>query len=176
MMIKLKPYILFLLAVGLTILGLTLFNALPELIQDNTLRRYPSLDEAKHVLHLQKIQVPPYFPQNFEWPPQEVIAQKKPYPLILLHFIHKGSNQVVLALTQTDKRNNNTLLSRIEPTQILETSEIRLKNTTATLYHGLGPTHEACNKITWEDNENFFALVLQGSSNELIKMAASMME
>jgi len=165
---------LFLIVMGVTALGLKLLGSAGVLLQKEGPQKYPSLEEAKKELKLGGVQLPAYFPQYLEWPPFEIIAQEKPFTMILMHFRERGTKNTVLSIQQMDSKFKETLTSRIEPDQIAKKGNILIKERPIVFFHSFCRDGLPCNKVVWEEGGHRFSLVAKDSVEELLKIAGSM--
>src|SRR5574340_261823 len=76
----------FFVTVAVVILLLKLFNWLPSVVQDEGLKKYSSVEEVRTALNIPRVYIPAYFPEYIKWPPAEIFAQKRPFPLVIVHF------------------------------------------------------------------------------------------
>lgn len=97
---KLKPILLFGVALLSLVLTLLIFNWVPFAIQEKGIRRFQSVEQAQKELSLKQLYLPSYYPDQLQWPPAEVYAQSKPYPLVLIHATLKETGAIVLAIRQ----------------------------------------------------------------------------
>ena len=94
-------FVLFLMTSAVVLLSIKLMNWLPLTLQNETLRRYASIEAAQAALPGLQIHVPAYFPQTISWPPEHVFAQTRPFPWVLMRFNYRNSSQEALLITQS---------------------------------------------------------------------------
>ncbi len=160
----------------LIILGvLKLLNWVPLAIQKEDLRKYRTIEEVQARLQLREIFIPTYFPEEISWPPAQIFGQKKPFVLVIMHFMQTGTRNPVLSIYQTDVR------ADFEPpfdTDILykkKQSSVFIKDRQGILETAVCRRREICNKLSWSNKQFSIILLSHLPANELLKIAESML-
>ncbi len=168
-------FLLFLVVMAATVGALKLLNWVPLSLSGEGLNRYKTVEDARAELRLGKVYLPSYFPQYLRWPPKEVYAQKKPYPMVLMHITGRESDDIVLAIRQSEAGHPDFFKSRIEPVSVTGEENITMKGRPALLVHAVCPGKEPCNSVTWQDGGFTFTVILKDSVKELLRVAESML-
>lgn len=154
---------------------LALVNWIPSLINEDSVRRYDSIEEATRSLGLDsKALVPTYFPEGISWPPSLILAQKKPYKAVVIEFRKAETVKTELIVILSSLKDTNVQLQRITMTELKEKTEYMLKGKAALLEVGTCKKVATCSRMTWQENGLNFTVLLMSSPFELIKVAESM--
>ncbi len=173
---KLRPITAFLsFVLGIVVLVALLFvlNWFPRAIEGNILREFTGVEQVKSTLQIAHVYVPSYFPENITWPPSKILAQDKPFPALLMEFKKRGTDQVVLVLSQSRGgtiRSDNSL----EPAVIRETVPFSLHNSEAIMTVGECRDRDVCSSITWSEDGYALTASMKSTPFELRKIAESM--
>ncbi len=161
------------LAVAALIVLLKVLNWFPAAIQNNMLREYSGIEQVKSTLRITDIFVPSYFPEQIGWPPSKILAQDKPFPAVLMEFKRRGTDQIVLVLSQSK---GGTIKSEhsLEPVVIKESAPFTLHNSPAMLVVGECSDHEVCSMITWNEGGYTLSASMRSSPFDLRDIAKSM--
>ena len=162
-----------LLTVAAVIIVLLTLNWLPTALQQDTMRRYDSVEEVRAKLNIREIYVPSYFPQSILWPPSEILAQTRPYFAILMVFRDTEKREVALIVSQAASAafSENTLITFAK---ITRTIPYDLKGRKALLVVGMGKNDEPCSRISWTESKERIVLTMKSPPFELIRIAESM--
>jgi hypothetical protein len=160
--------------VTLIILSLAAVNWLPSLREEGFARQYDSIEEAKRSLKLKDIVVPAYFPEGIRWPPSFILAQKKPYQAVVMEFKDVQTKETALIVIQSSLRGSDAQLQRIRLSNVKEETQYRLKDRNVLLQVGTCDNGMQCSKMTWQDSDLFYTVILMSSPFELIRIAESM--
>ncbi len=160
--------------VVLAVMFLAAVNWLPSLREEGFARQYGTIDEAKRALKLNNIMVPAYFPEGIRWPPSFILAQKKPYQAVVMEFNEVKSKGTALIVVQSSLRGSDAQLQRIRLSHVKEETQYRLKDRYVLLQVGTCDNGVQCSKMTWQDKDLFYTVILMSSPFELIKIAESM--
>ena len=161
------------LAVAAIIVLLKVLNWFPLAVQQNMLRRYTGIEQVKSSLQITEVFVPTYFPEHISWPPSNILAQDKPFPAVLMEFKRRGTDQVVLVLSQS-KGGAIKSEHSLEPVVIKESVPFTLHNSPATLTVGECGDHEVCSVITWNERGYTLSAAMKSSPFDVRQIAASM--
>lgn len=162
----------FLIAIALIIVVLKILYWLPSAIQPDIMKSYKSVEEAKSKLNIREIYIPSYFPEGLLWPPSNVLAQKKPYTVIVMEFKDKKGN-VALIISQAAS-NKFTPDRKIKMTQIRQKVNFNLKGRNANLVVGLCKNEDLCSTISWNERHYSLTVIARLSPADLIKLCESM--
>ncbi len=163
----------FVLMIAALVAILKIANWLPMAVQSDGMRRYSSIDEARMKLNIRDIYVPSYFPQNFTWPPSEILAQNRPFTAITMAFRKTGRQDIMLVISQAASAHFSRE-GRIAMTQIRETIPYNLKGRNALLEMGICKGGEPCSRISWTEGRYTIVLIAKYTTIELVKIAESM--
>jgi len=172
---KVGAFVLFCIMVLFAAGILRLLDWLPLVIQDESLRRYASVEDVQRELKIGKILLPSYFPQYLSWPPSEIFAQEKPFPLVLLYFKDLNTGDVVLAIRQSDSKDPAPVPLRIEPKKIASRRNIVVKGRNAELSVAACEDGRTCNAVSWREEGYTITIVARDSIQELLRIASSML-
>ena len=154
---------------------LSLANWVPSLINEDSVRRYDSIEEAEQSLGFDnKVLAPKYFPEGISWPPSMILAQKKPFKAIVIEFMEVKTAQTALIVILSSLKESNVQLQRIAMTEVKEKTEYMLKGKAALLEVGSCGKVATCSRMTWQENGLNFTVLYMSSPFELIKVAESM--
>jgi hypothetical protein len=174
-MARLKKYLLFAVMVAATVFILKLLNWVPLSIESGGIRQYRTIEDVQRDLGIRKVLLPSYFPQHLSWPPSEIYAQNKPYPLVIMYFTDENSGKVVLAISQSGSGNLPGSELRIEPYRTAKEEKIVIKGRNARLYLASCRGGDICNSLTWREGDYFMKVVDSGPVKELIRISESML-
>lgn len=147
---------------------------LPHAIQDDGMRRYGTLEEARSKLKIRDIYVPSYFPQGFiTWPPSEILAQNRPFTAVIMEFRQVGKGDTALIITQSASA-AFVPGGKLEFSQIRETTAHKLKGKEALLEVGACRRGEPCSRISWNEGRYRMSIFSKYPPIELIRIAESM--
>ncbi len=169
-----RSFFYFFLAAATVFVSLKALNWLPLLLQEDTMRRYGSVEEVRAQLNIGAVRVPAYYPQNISWPPSEILAQAKPFPAVFMVYNRAGSGDAVLVISQA-AFGQAPLGSPLEIVQTKEKVPYRLKNRNALLEVGLCKKNEPCSRISWKEGDTSITVAMKSDPFELIKIAESML-
>jgi len=166
---------LFTVMVAAIVAGLRLLNWMPLSIQHEGLRKYRTVEDVREELGIKKIILPSYFPQHLIWPPSEILAQGKPFPMVLMHFTDRETGDIVLAVRQADSRLAASLSPRIVQERVDRRDEVIMKGRKALLTAGSCPDGTPCHSVTWREGTYVFTVAEKGNVQELLRIAESML-
>ena len=162
-------------AIILMLLGaLRVLNWIPHLIEERSLRRWPSLENAQRALDLPPVKLPTFFPDSLQFPASEVWAGTEPAPSILMHFGLTDRDRLGLAILWTTD-DSAPLLPRIAPTRILQERTIDLEGRPAFLELAACADGRPCNRLRWSQSELSITLVGALPEKQLIRIGHSML-
>ncbi len=172
--IRAKGFFYLIITVAAVIIVLKTLNWLPTLLQQDTIRRYGSIEEVRAKTKIRDVFVPAYFPQSIMWPPSEILAQSRPYPAVLMVFNAANKREVVLVISQaaSDAFSKNAL---IQFDRITRTVPYDLKGRKALLEVGDCKNDEPCSRISWIEDEFTITLTMKSRPFELLRIAESML-
>jgi hypothetical protein len=161
----------FLVTIVAVLLVLKLLNWLPSALQKEDIRKYSSVDDVRTALKIPRIYIPAYFPEYIKWPPAEIFAQRKPFPLVMMHFTHRDSKSFALSFFQWDSKAN--FEPKSEVLYVRKESPVNIRGRTGTLVIAVCSGRERCNRISWEEENYRITLIADDSPEQLIRMAES---
>jgi len=170
---QLKRGLSFIVTVAVILLVLKLLNWLPSVLENEGLRKYGSVDDVRAALKISKVYVPAYFPEYIQWPPAEIFAQRRPFPLIMMHFTHRDSKSFALSLFQVDARAAFELPYKSDVLYVRKESQVNVKNRVGKLVIAVCSGRERCNRLSWEEGMYRITLIADDTPEQLIKMAES---
>jgi len=174
---KAAGFLAFAAGLGILILALKALNWLPVAAQPDLLRRYGDFEEMRTALGIRQVFVPSYFPEDFRWPPTGILAQRKPYPAIIMEFERSGegkSREVGMVIYQAAD-------DAFSPGGTLEISQVRekavypLKERSAVLEVGSSANGRPCTRISWRENDLRITVLARLTPFEMLKVADSML-
>ena len=166
-------------AAGLAILVIALkaLNWIPLIAQKDLMRRYGDFEEMQTELGIRQVFVPSYFPEDFRWPPTGILAQRKPYPAVIMEFERSGEGKargvgmVIYQAARDDFSPGGPLvLSRIR-----EQATYPLRGRSAVLEVGVDVKGEPCSRISWREKDVRITVLALLTPFELMKVAESML-
>jgi hypothetical protein len=165
---------LFLMISVIVLVLVKVVNWLPLTLQNETLRRYGSVEEIKAGLNIPRIYIPTYFPQTISWPPEHLFAQSKPFPWIMMKFNHRNSSREALIITQS---RSDPFPDRMpgQLTKITEKAPYELRGRPTLLEVGTCSDGEPCSRISWREGEYRLTVFMTSAPFELIKITESML-
>lgn len=164
----------FAISVLIIIGALKLLNWIPLAVQTEELRKFSTIEEVKSSLKLPNIYIPAYFPEQISWPPAAIFAQKKPFVLVIMHFMHTGTKDAVLSIYQADAKAkfNPPYDSRMLYRK--KESTVFIKNRKGTLVTAVCRGNEDCNRLSWRHEQFRITLHSDFQPEHLLKIAESM--
>ncbi len=164
----------FLAGVGILVVALRFFNWLPMMVQSDSMRGYQDLEEVRGALQIQNILVPSYFPQHLNWPPSRILAQKKPFPAVVMEFEKMTGKDIMLLISQSTS-GDFLPTEKIRFLQVQENVAYSLKGREALLRVGVCQRNEPCSGISWKEGGYTIHVLAVSTPFELIKIAESML-
>lgn len=170
---KLSKYISFAFAIAVIIAFLKVLSWFPHVIQQDTLRRYDSVEEVRARLNIKDIYIPSYYPQSIQWPPTEILAQRKPFPALVIGFEERktGTKTLVIHQSQSD---HFIRYEGIGFQKISESVDHELNGKIARLTVGLCKGNDTCSSILWTEGKYRIHIIMRATPLELLKIAQSM--
>jgi hypothetical protein len=166
--------LVFALAIIILIGVLRFFNWLPGALQEGAMRRYASVDEVRSVLRIKDVYVPAYFPQNFRWPPSEVLAQSRPFDAVVMAFDRAETGDAGLIIMQSASK-HFVFKGKINLSHVQKTSSCTIKGRDAVLESGFCPNNEPCSRIAFQEKAVWIEILMKSPEHELIIVAESML-
>ena len=157
----------------MVILVLKVANWLPTAIQKDTMRRYQNIEDVKSKLGIKDIFVPSYFPQNFAWPPSEILAQNKPFAAVIMEIKHDRRGDVALIISQAESADFRPD-EKIKIVQVRERVSYALKGRQVVLESGVCKNDEPCSRLAWDEGSYRIHITARSLPPELVKIAESM--
>ncbi len=173
-MTRLKMAVLFAAMVVSLMMVLRFLNWVPAAFQKTEVRRYRNIEDVRAGLKIQKVFLPSYFPQYLTWPPDEIFGRRRPYPLVLMHFMNQQRKEIALAIRQVDARDASPVVSRIEPVAIHSEENISIKGRPARLLIATCPGKRTCISVMWQEDGYAFTVTAKDSVREVTRIAESM--
>ncbi len=143
------------------------------IMDQNTVRKYPSIEAVSSSLGISDIYVPSYFPEHLVWPPAEILAQKEPFEAVVMEFMRSGGDETVLVIIQAE-RPEFARNAKLQLKDINQNIQYDLGTETALLEAGSCRDLSPCSRISWEVDERHISLTMKSKPIELIKIAESM--
>jgi hypothetical protein len=151
------------------------FNWLPFYIEEGIVRRYSSIEEVKAKLKLKEVFVPSFFPQQYAWPPYEIIAQTKPFTSVIMKFRNINGKPNALVICQfTATASVPDCFPRM--IQIRESTSYKMKGRPAILEVGVCGHNEVCSRTTWREGRYRIAVAIDAPPLDLVKISESMIQ
>ncbi len=170
----LTKFFLFVLMVAAVVAALKLLNWMPLSIQHEGVRKYRTIEDVKEELGIKNIILPAYFPQHLIWPPSEIFAQSRPFPMVLLHFTDRDTGEIILAVRQADFRDRAPRESRLVHEKVIRRDDVMMKGRKGLLATGSCPDGSSCHSVTWQEGNHIFTVTEKGPVEELLRIAESM--
>ena len=173
---QLKMVFSFALLIGLLVVALELINWAPSIIETESLRKYKTIELVKRKLHIERIYIPAYLPEdlNLKWPPAEIYAQKKPFVMVIMHFQQRDSKELGLIVHQVDARANYRPESKIKLSHIKKESKVLIKDRAGILITATCEDDSPCNQVSWREGNFILTVIGKDSPRDLIRIARSM--
>ena len=165
---------LFILSVLVSVAAIKFVGQIPEFFITDQLNHYRSIHEANEHLGFGRVDPPVFFPQNLKWPPDEIYAQKEPYPMVLIHFKGQKTGAITMALQEVYRLIEPGFSSRLEPLSQTHRTKRQIKNKEVEVLTGLCVDGSACQKLVWSHKNTRYSLLSNGATDELIRMVTSM--
>jgi hypothetical protein len=156
------------------LLLLKLLNWLPSALQDEGVKKYRSVEDAKAALKIPRIYMPAYFPEYIAWPPAEIFAQRRPYPMVMIHFSRRDSMGYALSFFQVDSNASYEPEYKSDILYVRKKSPVNIKGRTGSLEIAVCSNRERCNRISWVEKGYRITLIADDTPEQLIRMAESM--
>ena len=163
----------FALVIAIIVILLKIMNWVPLSLQQETIRRYGTVDEVRAALLTKDLSVPSYFPQQITWPPSLILAQGKPYFASVMEFTRADTGEIALVIFQSE---GETLRVEdpIEITVIKEKVRYAMRGREAMLTVGTCRNDEPCSGITWQEGRYTMTVLMKSTPFELTKIVESM--
>ncbi len=171
---KAKSFFYLIITVAAVIISLKTLNWLPSILQQDTIRRYGSIEEVRAKTKIRDVLVPAYFPQSIMWPPSEILAQTKPYPAVMMVFNASNKRDVALVIAQAAS-NAFSGHGLIQFDRIARTVPYDLKGRKSLLDVGTCKNDVPCSRISWTEDDSIVTLTMKSPPFDLIKIAESML-
>ena len=170
-------FLAFAAGLALLVIALKALNRLPLIAQNDLMRRYGDFEEMRASLGIREVLVPSYFPEDFRWPPTEILAQGKPYPAVVMEFGRSGegkSGEVGMMICQA-AADGFSPGGPLEISSVRERAAYRLKGRAAILEVGSGRNGERYSRISWREKDVRITVLARLTPLELMKVAESML-
>lgn len=167
-------FIYFAITVAVLLVVLKMINWLPLIIQKESMRQYHSIEEMQSRLNIATVYIPSYFPQHLAWPPSIIIAQRKPFTAVIMHFHYRNSEEVGMVIRQVRAGELALPDSALALRKVLQTSSILIKDRNALLETGECDGGASCSRVSWEEGGLSIAVTAKTPQRELIRIARSM--
>ncbi len=154
---------------------LWLFNWLPLYIEKGIVRRYSSIEEVKTKLKLKEVFVPSFFPQQYVWPPYEIIAQTKPFTSVIMKFRRVNGKPDALVICQFSAT-ASVPDGFPRMIQINERTAFKMKGRQAILEVGACGHNETCSRMTWLEGRYRIAVAIDAPPFDLVRISESMVQ
>jgi len=172
---NIRDLLLFSIVIAAVVGFLWFFNWLPFYIEQGIARRYSTIEEVKAKLKLKEIFVPSFFPQQYVWPPYEIIAQTKPFTSVIMKFGSINRKRDALVICQVSAA---ATVPDCFPkmTQITESTAYKMKGRRAILEVGACGHNEACSRMTWLEGRYRITVAVNAQPFDLVKISESMIQ
>jgi hypothetical protein len=170
---KMIGVISFLITAAVLIGILKVVNWLPMMMDQSTVRKYPSVEAVSSSLSISDIYVPSYFPEQLGWPPAEILAQKKPFEAVVMEFRQSGGDETALVIIQAE-RAEFAQNAKLRLAEVNEKIPYDLGGKKALLEAGTCSDGSPCSRMSWEEDGRHISLTMKSKPIELIKIAESM--
>ncbi|HXW69099.1 MAG TPA: hypothetical protein VEJ88_05790 [Dissulfurispiraceae bacterium] len=152
---------------------LVFFNWLPLRMDEGIARRYSSIEEVKTKLKLKEVFVPSFFPQQYVWPPYEIIAQTKPFTSVIMKFRRIDGKPDGLVICQFSAAASvpDCLPHML---QITERTAFKMKGRMAVLEVGACAHNDVCSRISWLEGSYRITVAVDAPPFDLVKISESM--
>ena len=172
---NIRNLLLFLIIIAALTAFLGFFNWLPFYMEEGIARRYSSIEEVKTKLKLKEVFVPSFFPQQYVWPPYEIIAQTKPFTSVIMKFRRINGKPDALVICQFSATASVPYcFPRMR--QVSESTSYKMKGRLAILEVGTCGHNEACSRMTWLEGRYRITVAVDAPPFELVKISESMIQ
>jgi hypothetical protein len=170
---NIRDLLLFSIVIAALTAFLGFFNWLPFYIEQGLARRYSSIEEVKTKLKLKEIFVPSFFPQQYVWPPYEIIAQTKPFTSVIMKFssISRKPDALVICQLSATASVPDCFPRMI---QISESTAYKMKGRQAILQVGVCGHNDVCSRMTWREGLYRITVAIDAPPFDLVKISESM--
>ncbi len=174
---RLRQMLHFIVIVLVLVAVLALLNWIPGILQKNRLQRFASVDAARKVLHMQKIYLPTFIPENLNlaWPPTEVYGQDTPFRACVMHFSFRDRKGIGLLIQQVDAQAPYRLEPLLRIREKKRVNEVHVKDRKAILAAALCDQDIPCNQLSWDEGGTVITLTGKMAARDIIRIAASML-
>lgn len=170
---KLTGFLSFIFALAVLISVLIVINWIPSVTQKGNIERFTSLEDVKAELSIKTIHVPSYFPENIEWPPSVILAQKRPYEAVVMEFRDVKSGKTTLVISQSSSR-SFVKDSKIKIAEVKDKTSFSLRGRDAIIETGDCGSGEPCSSIMWNESGLSLHMSMTAPPSDLIRIAESM--
>ena len=172
---NIRNLLLFTMVIAVLTAFLGFFNWLPFYIEQGIARRYSSIEEVKTKLKLKEVFVPSFFPQQYVWPPYEIIAQTKPFTSVIMKFRSINRKPDALVICQSSATASvPDCFPRMR--QVNERTSYKMKGRPAVLEVGSCGHNEACSRMTWLEGRYRITVAVDAPPFDLVKISESMIQ
>lgn len=164
----------FALVIAIIIVALMVMNWVPLSLQQETIRRYATVEEVRAALLAKDLSVPSYFPQQIKWPPSMILAQGKPFFASVMEFTREDTGDIALVISQSE----GEALSVENPIDIIvvkEKVQYAMQGRDALLTVGACGNDEPCSGITWQEGKYTMTVLMRSTPFELMRIVESML-
>lgn len=172
---NIRGFLLFAFAIITLTAILRFLNWLPSYMEEGLVQRYSSIEDVREKLKLKEILVPSYFPQQYVWPPYEIVARTKPFTSVVMKFRRIDGKPDALVICQSASK---APIPDCFPvmSQIRESTRFNMKGRQAVLEVGDCRHGEACSRIRWVEGLYSIAVGIYSSPFDLINISESMIQ
>jgi len=164
----------FAIVIAIIVIALKVMNWVPLSLQQETVRRYGTIEEVRAALQAKDLSVPSYFPQQITWPPSLILAQGKPFFASVMEFRRANTGDIALVISQSE----GGTLSVENPVEIIVVKEkvrYAMQGREAVLTVGTCRNDEPCSGIAWQEGRYTMTVLMKSTPFELTKIAESML-
>lgn len=161
------------LAVGLAALALYALGTVPAHITPAPGKEYNNIEAAAADLGFD-IVVPVYFPNYLAWPPDKIIGQKKPFPMVQMSFLASDRHTEILLTYQIVSDSQDSPLQIPWIDKIAQQMPVTINDSQGELTIGKKTNGDEVNAVQWKVNGQHFLVVTTQSVKELLILARSM--
>jgi hypothetical protein len=171
-----KMIMSFVILAGLLVFVLALLNWMPSLIEPEGFRKYGSIDAVRKKMNV-KVYLPAYIPEdlNIRWPPADIYAQRVPFPLVVMHFRYRNSNDIGLVIQEAQAGRQGPADSKIKIVRVEKQSRISIKGRDAVLISAVCDRETPCAQVSWNEQDITLSLTGKIAARDLIRIAGSML-
>jgi len=154
--------------------ALVTLNWLGSVLNPQSVRRFATIEELASEVRPARVFRPAYYPEEFEWPPFEILAKTGPHLEAVFHVRDRTTHRLVLGIRQADSAIAKPVPLRIFLVDSRSSEQVDLGDRLVEVTQGKCGENPICYQVSWEEGNYRLTLVGTRSRSEILRIASGM--